>query len=228
MQLENPELTLLLSSARARLTEADARYQQALKEDSASLEPLLKFHTAAVETVAKLETDVSHLTLRAPFSGVWVSPQVYERVGTWIQRGTDLGIFVNPASYQFVATVREEDGHSLFGRDLRGSGVRLNGSAGSRLTVQDWRVVPGGQQVLPSAALGWAGGGDVPVANDSESQGNHTVEPFFEVRGDLSPRADVVLLDGRSGRARFKLEPEPLIPRWFRSLRQLLQKRYEI
>lgn len=228
LQLENPELGLLLASARARLTEADARYQQALKEDSSSLEPLLKFHTAAAETVTKLEADVANLTIRAPFAGVWVSPQVHERVGTWIPRGTDLGVFVNPASYQFVATVREEDGHSLFGRDLRGSGVRLNGSAGSRLAVQNWRVVPGGQQVLPSAALGWAGGGDVPVANDAESQGNRTVEPFFEVRGSITPRSDVVLLDGRSGRARFKLEPEPLIPRWLRSLRQLLQKRYEI
>jgi putative peptide zinc metalloprotease protein len=124
--------------------------------------------------------------------------------------------------------VREEDGNALFDRDLRGAGVRLYGAAGTRLAVENWRVVPGGQQVLPSAALGWAAGGDVPVDMENNAQGDKTVEPFFEVRGDLIASPGVVLLDGRSGRARFRMEPEPLLPRWFRSLRQLLQKRYEI
>ena len=36
------------------------------------------------------------------------------------------------------------------------------------------------------------------------------------------------LLDGRSGEIRFKLAPEPLLPRWIRSLWQLFQKRYQI
>jgi len=228
LRLVNPELDLQLAAAHAHLDEANARYQQAMKEDSASLEPISKLRAVAAQTLAKLQRDADFLTLRAPFAGIWVSPQINERLGTWIQRGTDLGLLLNPAAYQFVASVREEDGHSLFGHDLRDYGVRLNGSSGSRLTVQGWRVIPGGQQILPSAALGWAAGGDVPVANENNAQGDHTVEPFFEVRGDIVARADVVLLDGRSGRARFRLEPEPLLPRWFRSLRQLLQKRYEI
>ncbi len=229
LQLDNPELTLQLADAQSRLNEANARYQQAMKEDSASLEPLIKLRSAAAQTIAKLQRDADHLILRAPFAGVWISPQINERVGAWLERGSDLGLLVNPSAYQFVASVREEDGHALFGHPLRDSGIRLNGSADTRLAAQDWRIIPGGQQVLPSAALGWAAGGDVPVANDNNnSQGDRTIEPFFEVRGTIVPAATVVLLDGRSGRARFWLEPEPLIPRWFRSLRQLLQKRYEI
>ena len=39
---------------------------------------------------------------------------------------------------------------------------------------------------------------------------------------------EVVLLHGRSGRIRFDLEPEPLLPRWLRRLWQLLQKRYQL
>jgi putative peptide zinc metalloprotease protein len=228
LQLSNPELDQELIAARARLEEANARYQQAMKEDTSSMQPIAKLRDAANQTLAKLNHDAGQLTLRAPFTGVWVCPQIEERLGTWIDRGSDLGLVVNPAAYQFVATVREEDGNALFRRDLRDSDARLSGSSDRRLTVSHWKVNPGGQQVLPSAALGWAGGGDVPVANDNDSQGDHTVEPFFEIRGDITNQSDVVLLDGRSGRARFWLEPEPLIPRWFRSLRQLLQKRYEI
>jgi hypothetical protein len=39
---------------------------------------------------------------------------------------------------------------------------------------------------------------------------------------------DVALIHGRSGRIRFDLEPEPLLPRWLRRLWQLLQKRYQL
>jgi hypothetical protein len=42
-------------------------------------------------------------------------------------------------------------------------------------------------------------------------------------------RADpIALLHGRSGKIRFDLDPEPLLPRWLRRLYQLLQKRYQI
>ena len=49
---------------------------------------------------------------------------------------------------------------------------------------------------------------------------------FFEQARKLADRP--LLLDGRSGKIRFDLEPEPLLPRWIRRLRQLLQKRYQI
>ena len=151
-----------------------------------------------------------------------------DRRGSWLERGSNLGLLINPATFHFVATVREEDVNELFDRDIRGSDVRLYGQAGTDLVATNLKVVPGGQQTLPSAALGWAAGGEVPVANDDNAQGNKTVEPFFEVRSDLAAHSGVVLLDGRSGRIRFQLEPEPLLPRWLRELWQLLQKRYEI
>jgi hypothetical protein len=66
------------------------------------------------------------------------------------------------------------------------------------------------------------------VASDDNGQGNKSAEPFFEVVGRLDPNRDVALLDGRSGRISFQLPAEPLLPRWVRSLWQLLQKRYEI
>jgi putative peptide zinc metalloprotease protein len=139
-----------------------------------------------------------------------------------------LGLLANPAAFEFVSTVREADANALFASDIRRADVRLYGQAGWDLPVTAWKVVPGGQQVLPSAALGWAAGGEVPVETENNAQGNKAVEPFFEVRGTMSTRPEVELLDGRSGQIRFKLAPEPLLPRWLRSLWQLLQKRYQI
>jgi len=228
LQLKNPELEIQLAAARAHLDEVNARLLKAMKHESADIEPLTRLRDFAGDQLAKLAADADNLTVRAPYDGVWVAPQIKFRRGGWLERGSEAGLLVNPAAFKFVATVREEDVNALFARDLHGADARLYGECGLALMVTNWQVVPGGQQVLPSSSLGWAAGGEVPVAMEDNMQGNKTVEPFFEVRGDLGPRSEVILLDGRSGKIRFQLPAEPLLPRWMRSLWQLLQKRYEI
>lgn len=220
----NPELEIRLAAARAHLDEVNARLLKAMKNESADIGPLTRLRDFAGGQAAKLAADAENLTVRAPDDGVWVSPQIEDRRGSWLERGSDLGLLVNPAAYKFVATVMEADVNALFASDIRGAAARLYGEAGISLPVTNWQVVPGGQQVLPSAALGWSAGGEMPVAMENNAQGNKTVEPFFEVRGDLDARNGVILLDGRSGKVRFQLPSEPLLPRWIRSLRQLPAK----
>ena len=79
----------------------------------------------------------------------------------------------------------------------------------------------------PSPALGWAGGGDIPISKQ-DPNGQRAAEPFFEVRANVDAPKDIVLMHGRAGMIRFDLEPEPLLPRVVRRVRQLLQKRYQI
>jgi putative peptide zinc metalloprotease protein len=228
MQLRNPELELELGATRAHLDEINARLLQAMDKESADIEPLTRLRDSISATVAKLALDQEHLTVRAPHNGLWVSPGIDQFAGRWLQHGTGLGLLANPSSFEFHATVMEEDVHGLFAKKIYGANARLYGNAGEKLRVTDWRVVPGGQNMLPSPALGWAAGGEVPVSTDENSRGNESAEPFFEVIGKVEPQDGVGLLDGRSGKISFKLAAEPLLPRWTRSLWQLLQKRYQI
>jgi putative peptide zinc metalloprotease protein len=176
----------------------------------------------------KLNADARNLTICARHDGIWVAPGIEEYSSRWLPRGSNLGLLVNPASFEFAATVMEEDVNALFASKIHGANVRLYGDAGRKMIVARWRVVPGGQQILPSAALGWSAGGEMPVAGADNSQINKSAEPFFEVRAQLDSPNDVALLDGRSGKIGFKLDAEPLLPRWMRNLWQLLQKRYQI
>jgi len=228
LRLENAELALEVANTRAHLDEINARLRQAMNNESADIAPLTCLRDAVSDVLKKQAADSGNLTVRARHDGVWVAPGIEDYVGRWLPRGTDLGLLANPAAFEFAATVREEDAKALFGRKISRASVRLYGDAGEKLPVARWRVVPGGQQILPSAALGWSGGGEVPVALEGNAQGNKSVEPFFEVLGGLDARDGVALLDGRSGKISFKLEPQPLLPRWIRSLWQLLQKRYQI
>jgi putative peptide zinc metalloprotease protein len=228
VQLKNRELDLELANTRAHLDEINARLLQAMDTNSADIEPLTRLRDSVSDELQKLTVDSSNLTVRALHDGVWVAPGVEEYTGRWLPRGSDLGLLANPSAFEFDATVTEEDARNLFGKTIHGTTVRLWGDAATKLRVTEWRVIPGGQSILPSPALGWAAGGEIPVANENDQQGNKSAEPFFEVIGQLDSEKAVPLLDGRSGKISFKLGAEPLLPRWMRSLWQLLQKRYQI
>jgi putative peptide zinc metalloprotease protein len=177
--------------------------------------------------VAKLLADRDALTIRARHDGLWVAPELKDSVGRWLARGTPIGLLVNDASFQFTATVPQEEAEPLFARGLARAEVRLHGQAADVLFVTNWQVIPGSQRTLPSPALGWQAGGEIPVAPD-DPHGVKSAEPFFEVRAELPATASAALLHGRSGRIRFDEAWEPLLPRWMRRLRQLLQKRYQL
>lgn len=243
VQFQSRELELALREAVARDEEISVRLREALSRSNANLKPLESRLESARERLAKLKADEAALTVRAQHDGIWVAPYVRQMAGRNLARGSSLGLLINPSAFEFVATVAQTNADAVFGRAKGPASapradavtpvsfvgahaeVRLHGQAGMELDISRWTVVPGGQLRLPSAALGWTGGGEIPVA---ANEPDRAVEPFFEVRAELpAPRA-VSLMHGRSGVIRFDLPAEPLLPRWLRRLGQLLQKRYQL
>ncbi|MDB6023216.1 MAG: Peptidase, family, partial [Pedosphaera sp.] len=225
LQLSSRELELDLTDARARMGEVEARLRAALTRTNADLKPLASRLESVTNRLAKLNADLAALTVRAAHDGIWVAPRVRDVVGRRLERGVALGLVVDPGAFEFVATVAQTDADAIFARPLSRGEVRLRGQAGEMMPVSHWNIVPGGQLMLPSPALGWVAGGEVPVAPNEPGKAK---ELFFEVHARLPDHAEAVLLHGSSGSIRFDLEPEPLLPRWMRQLGQLLQKRYQL
>jgi len=223
----NPELELAYVAAKANRAEYEARLLQAMKMEAANLKPLRSKLESIEKHIARIESDRAELTLRARQDGIWIAPQLEEGIGRWIGRGTALGLIVDPASFQFVATVLQEDVDGLFGQQIQGAEVRLIGQADEMIKASNLRKIPAEKRTLPSPALGWAGGGEVAVSK-RDPQGQKAAEPFFEVHADLANIPEVAFMHGRAGKIRFDLQPEPLLPRAVRRLRQLLQKRYQL
>ena len=227
MELRNHELTQQQAAAEAALAEADARLRHALQDAVPNVMPLQSLRESILKNIERTRRDQAALVVRAPHAGTWVLPESEGWVGRWLPQGTSLGLLVDPSSHVFEATVQQEDGDRLFASPILGSEARLHGQAGEALVLADLRRIPAEQRQLPSAALGWQARG--PIATTGrDPEGRQAAEAFFEVHGTLGARPGVALLHGRSGEARFKLPPEPLLPRWIRALRQLLQKRYHV
>lgn len=227
LQLSDQELDLNLMSVKAQISETRAMQLKALHSATADLEPLKKRQQALQARLKDLQRQKNDLIVRARQAGIWVSPSIQEAVGSWGQRGRVLGEIVDPGHFRFSAVVSQEEAAALFSDQIRKTEVRVSGQGGINLKVDSYRIIPFRQEELPSAALGWSGGGEVPVSVDDRS-GTQSAEPFFQIFADLQSNPDVLLLHGRSGKIRFTLNPKPLLIQWGQDFRQLLQKRYRI
>jgi len=222
--LDHPELDLELRVERALARQAEARERLSLSSATADLDAIRRFRGVIAQRIDHLLDRTDKLHIHAPAPGFWATPDIEELIGLWMPRGTRLGFLVPSQEWYFSAIISQEQADRIFDPAARPLRIRLKGQAEFVLTPSDWRIVPAEQDRLPSAALGWHGGGDVAVAL-GDPQGDRAAESFFEVRASVEPRADVALLHGRTGRIVFALPPESVWHQASRRVRQLLQKR---
>ncbi len=91
------------------------------------------------------------------------------------------------------------------------------------LPISTMRAVPAGTHQLPTASLGTQGGGRIIVDARDES-GVTAIDPVFHFDLELPPGTHAYF-PGTRVQVRFSHTAEPLGPRWYRSLRQLLLAR---
>ncbi|MFT5129546.1 MAG: putative peptide zinc metalloprotease protein, partial [Rhodothermales bacterium] len=206
LQLRNHELGLQLVSLREQARETELRIRQALAQSAADLSALNSRLDAIRKRVAESEQDKLALVIRAPFAGRWSAPDLDDRVGTWIARGSAIGELIDDSDYRFSAVVSQDDAKHLFNTDaIRAATVRLHGQSGTALETQARRIVPGEQRTLPSAALGWAAGGDV-ATDFSDQSGRTSAASFYIVEADIDA-STVDTRHGLTGKIRFTLPP---------------------
>lgn len=227
MLLKDRELELEIQKVRAQREETLAMMLRARTERSADIEPINKRLETIEANLQNLQRQVEELTVRARQRGIWVSPRSTEMVGSWLPRGTMLGEIVDPEVFRFSAVVSQEEASNLFVDQIRKAEVRLYGQVGENLEVTNIQIIPFQFEKLPSAALGWRGGGQVAVS-PSDEKGIQAAEPFFQIYASVAPQNKVMFVHGRSGKLRFTLDSEALLVQWGRKLLQLLQKRYQI
>ena len=226
----NHELTLDMKALKAGLLQASVLKRKAISSAIADLKPLSEREKSIRDQLAALEKREKDLTVVAPASGTFVAPELASFQGRWMKRQTQIGSLIAEGDYRFCAIVPQEQAFDLFREKNFHNQVKLYGHAEENLQLDQIVVIPYQREELPSAALGWFGGGDISVSS-SEKSGKKVTEPFFEITGRIvvpngAPAPQ--LLHGRSGVLRLVLPPEPLAVQGYRVIKQTIQKRYKI
>ncbi|MBT3198884.1 MAG: PqqD family peptide modification chaperone [Phycisphaerales bacterium] len=231
----NAELTASLRILKAEYDKIKRQEDWALAEgEHGVVASRIEEAKAKAEQIARIEEEITNLTLRAPINGIWISPDVDRLKGNFLQKGQQIGLVADHSPNNLIvrAVASQEIGAIFY--ELRNEKnhkipleIRILGRPNPAFGGHISKILDSAQDVLPSPALGYAVGGSV-VTRQDDRQGLMAAEGFFEIH--VTPQAmvddkPIMLLPGQRVVVQFDLPEKPLIAQWWRSLLQLLQKK---
>ncbi len=207
-----------------------AYYRQARSDEPAQAQVVLGQIQALDEQIERVDQQLASLRVAPPFQGVWVSEKADELRGAYVRQGEPIGMFADTRLLVIRVTADQYVGPRIMRQSGVGSTVqmRVRGRPGDVILGRVVKVSPTARRELPSAALGYAGGGAMAIDTEDQ-QGTRASEPFFEVHiepitDDDTPR----LHAGQRVITRFTLSDAPLLTQWWLTIRQVVQRRFQI
>ena len=183
------------------------------------------------ERIAYVQKRIADLDLKAPLAGRWIAPHLANRKGEYVQRDSQIGLIagLDKVMIHAVATQEVTVADALDRVEIRIKGrPDLKTDTGVLTgTIVDRSIAA--KKDLPSAALGYAVGGSMQTAL-GDQRGTQAAERFTEmlIRPDLPGHEPLRLLSGQRVIVRLELPPKPLAVQWYRSVLQLIQRRFSL
>jgi putative peptide zinc metalloprotease protein len=222
----DPLLPAQIKVFNARLSELEARYDAELVSDRVAAN-ITKDEIGHI--TAKLDDArqrLEDLTIRSGADGTFVIPEADDLPGRFLKRGELLG-YVIPPKIESVRAVVDQGDVDMVRSRTKDVSVRLAENLEKPLSAELRREVPAATEQLPSRTLSMEGGGKIPV--DPRQLFNlQAFQKIFLFDVALTEAApDDAYIGGRVY-LRFDHGAEPLVQRWYRTLRQLFLKRFNL
>jgi putative peptide zinc metalloprotease protein len=219
--LLGPQIRVLKS----RLQELKALYTSQISNDRVAAE-ITKDEIAHVR--AQLEDARERereLIVRSKRPGVFLVPMPQDLPGRFVRRGELLGYVLDPSTIRARVIVDQADVDFVRSRTRRVT-VRFPENFVRKVAAVVHRIVPAATDQLPSRTLSREGGGQI-ASDPRDVMGTKAYQKMFLFDVDLIEPVNSYTVGGRIY-ARFDHGQEPLVYRWYRDVRKLLLKRFNI
>ena len=228
MVCRSPELSAGLEQLLADRRRLVVRRRIAQTREPAAAQVIGEQLAAMDQQILRARKRLAALVLRAPLPGTWVAPDIERLTGAFVRRGDRIGLVADEEKLLIRAAAAQEVSAVLFDETVQGVEIRIRRRPSPLMTGKKvLRILPAGKVQLPSAALGYAVGGSLQTA-EGDSAGTKAAEPFFEVHVTPHAGSAALLRSGQRVVVRIRVSSKPLWRQWWRSLRQVLQRRYSI
>jgi len=227
-KLKNFDLETEIVLTTQLLNENKLLLRKTLWDSLVDMEPVKEQVLRLEERLGDLKKRQEDLNIYANISGVWVAPNIHQKINTWFTRGEKIGELVSNKQFRFTAVVSQDQAKEVFGKSYKNVSLRLYGQADKTIDIDRSSLVliPVQRDRLASAALGYSGGGNVATSLNDDKK---TLEGFFEIRvllKSIDVKDKLTLMHGQSGKLKISFEPEPIWDQFSKWLQQLLQTRY--
>lgn len=239
VQAVNPELQAQSESLQAQRKVLEVRYRLAQLEEVAAAQIIAEQIAALDEQIARVRSELDKLSLKAPFAGTWVAPEIDRAQGTYLKRGDQIG-FIGSLDDLIIRATAGQEIAAMIEDAEREVEIRVKGRPDVTLRGRIEKIFPAGQDTLPSEALSYIAGGSTPT-RPGPRQDTRAAERFFEIRirpsvarasrpwiADHGQDARATLFTGQRVIARVSMAPKPLLVQWYGLARQLFQRRFHI
>ena len=205
-----------------------ARRDLAVAEDETAQAAILEGQIGVVGgQIGRVDEQLADLSLHAPLAGEWVSPDIERVRGAYLRRGDRIGLVATVDKLIIRATAGQQVAALLIEEGATAVDIRVKGRPDLETTGIQRRILPVGQERLPSPARGCGAGGSIEVVSDDRT-GTRAAERFFEIEVEPAEGDGVGLLPGQRVVVRFELSEKPLVLQGWRLLLQLVQRRFHI
>lgn len=224
IRCEAPKLEKELNLTKAGLEEMKARYQLSQVTDRAAAEVLKEEMSKSRAELNRARERASGLLIRSPADGVFLLPFAEDLPGRFVKKGAPLGYVVD-LSRSVVRIVVEQDDVEMVRNRANKVEVKLASNRAKVLPAMLIREVPAASGDLPSMALSVSGGGSIALdPNESKKPQSFRKNFQFDLELPGTPLSRV----GERAFVRFEHTPETLERKWYRHIRRVLIKKFEL
>jgi putative peptide zinc metalloprotease protein len=222
---QSPELELERDQLQAEDRRLRLKRHSAQTKEIAAAQIVDEKIAAHDEQVDRTDQKLKELSLRSPIKGVWVAPDADRLVGKRLTQGERIGVVADLDRLRIRAVASQQVASRLIDDARPDVEIKVKNSPGIELDGRIEKIIPAGQEELPSAALGYDAGGETRT-DVKDSTGRRAAEPFFEI---LVVPSDplAALRPGQTMVLRFDTSPKPLVVQGWRTLQQLFQGRIQ-
>ncbi len=217
--------------ARGRHLQAEHRRlrvkrQTAQTREAAAAQIIDEKIAALGEQMQRTQMELAALELRAPIEGIWVASEADRLQAMYLDQGRRIGVVADLEHLRIRAVASQRVAARLIADPQTQVQIKIPGRPDIELCGHIDKIIPAGQERLPSAALGYAAGGSTRIVLDDPS-GRRAAEPFFEILVVPALTETVRLRPGQTIALRFETAPRTLLVQGWRGLLQLFQTRFE-
>lgn len=225
IECHDPLLAAQVNVMRAELRWLEAQYDAEILSDRVRAKMTQEKIMHAKANLSRAEERFKELTMRSPSDGVLILPRATDIPGRYVNQG-DLIAYVLTAERPLVRSIVLQSDVDLIRMRTKGVEIKRAERLDQTLPAVVKRLMPGAQERLPNPVLGSFGGGEV-VTDPRDAQGTKTLEKLFYVDIELAAPVEQAFVNGRV-HVKFDHGFEPLAVQWYRSLRRLFLRHFNV
>ncbi|MCG0314243.1 MAG: efflux RND transporter periplasmic adaptor subunit, partial [Calditerricola sp.] len=225
VRCSDPFLSLRLKVLEAQLNELKVEYSIEEQTDRVQAQIVGDGIRQVEGQIKDARERLELLTARSTSDGSVFVPRSQDLIGRFVKRGEIIGYVLEKNTTAARVAVAQSDA-DLVRRNTRRVDVRLAESFPETVSARMIREVPAATEDLPARVLGADGGGTIAI-DPRDERGLKAFQKMFFFDVELPSKETFSNVGGRVY-VRFDHGWEPVGGRWYRSIRNLLLRRFNV